>query len=110
MRGWTWRADLDGVPLGAYCDDERLPLRGRVALIVQALEAVQHAQFRAGTLNGKPVTEVVNLQVTFRIYSNRTKPNGSPAIPTQVAPRESPKLPPSNAPVLASAGTPPQGE
>jgi TonB family protein len=76
----------------------------------RAVEAVQHAQFRAGTLNGKPVTEVVNLQVTFRIYSNRTKPNGSPAIPTQVAPRESPKMPPSNAPVLASAGTPPQGE
>jgi TonB family protein len=76
----------------------------------RAVEAVQHAQFRAGTLNGKPVTEVVNLQVTFRIYSNRTKPNGSPAIPTQVAPRESPKVPPSNAPVLASAGTPPQGE
>jgi TonB family protein len=75
----------------------------------RAVEAVQHAQFRAGTLNGKPVTEVVNLQVTFRIYSNRTKPNGSPAIPTQVAPRESPKMPPSNAPVLASAGTP-QGE
>jgi TonB family protein len=76
----------------------------------RAVEAVQHAQFRAGTLNGKPVTEVVNLQVTFRIYSNRTRPNGSPAIPTQVAPRESPKMPPSNAPVLASAGTPPQGE
>jgi TonB family protein len=76
----------------------------------RAVEAVQHAQFRAGTLNGKPVTEVVNLQVTFRIYSNRTRPTGSPAIPTQVAPRESPKMPPSNAPVLASAGTPPQGE
>lgn len=69
----------------------------------RAVEAVEHAQFRAGTLNGKPVSEVVNLQVTFRIYSNRTKPNGSPAIPTQVAPKETPKLPPSNAPVLASA-------
>jgi TonB family protein len=71
----------------------------------KAVDAVQHAQFRAGTLNGKPVSEMVNLQVTFRIYSNRTKPNGAPAIPTQVAPKETPKMPPSNAPVLASAGT-----
>jgi TonB family protein len=76
----------------------------------RAVEAVEHAQFRAGTLNGKPVSEVVNLQVTFRIYSNRTKPNGSPAIPTQVAPREAPKMPPSNAPVLASALPAAQGE
>ena len=68
-----------------------------------AVDAVKHAQFRAGTLNGKPVPEVVNLQVTFRIYSNRTKPHGG--APTQVAPKETPKMPPSNAPVLASAGT-----
>lgn len=65
----------------------------------KAVEAVQHAQFRPGTLNGKPVPELVNLQVTFRIYSNRTKPTGAPT-PTQVAPREN--RPPSNAPVLAS--------
>jgi TonB family protein len=70
----------------------------------KAVEAVEHSQFRAGTFNGKPVPELVNLQVTFRIYSNRTKPNGTPSIPTQVAPKESPKMPPSNAPVLASAG------
>ncbi|HEV3150600.1 MAG TPA: energy transducer TonB [Acidobacteriaceae bacterium] len=69
-----------------------------------AVDAVKHAQFRAGTLNGKPVAEVVNLQVTFRIYSNRTKPHGG-SVPTQVAPKETPKMPPSNAPVLASAGT-----
>jgi TonB family protein len=69
-----------------------------------AVDAVKHAQFRAGTLNGKPVAEVVNLQVTFRIYSNRTKPHGG-GTPTQVAPKETPKMPPSNAPVLASAGT-----
>jgi TonB family protein len=69
-----------------------------------AVDAVKHAQFRAGTLNGKPVPEVVNLQVTFRIYSNRTKPHGG-SVPTQVAPKETPKMPPSNAPVLASAGT-----
>jgi TonB family protein len=66
----------------------------------KAVEAVEHAQFRAGTLNGKPVPELVNLQVTFRIYSDRTKPNGKP-VPTQVAPRDN--KPPSNAPVLASA-------
>jgi TonB family protein len=65
----------------------------------KAVEAVQRAQFRPGTLNGKPVPELVNLQVTFRIYSNRTKPTGAPT-PTQVAPREN--RPPSNAPVLAS--------
>jgi hypothetical protein len=71
----------------------------------RAVEAVEHSQFRAGTFHGKPVPEVVNLQVTFRIYSNRTKPTGAPSVPTQVAPKESPKLPPSNAPVLASAAT-----
>lgn len=69
----------------------------------KAVEAVEHAQFRAGTLNGKPVSELVNLQVTFRIYSNRTRPTGAPAAtPTQVAPKESPKIPPSNAPVVAA--------
>ena len=66
----------------------------------KAVEAVEHAQFRAGTLNGKPVPELVNLQVTFRIYSNRTKPTGAP-VPTQVAPRDN--KPPSNAPILADA-------
>jgi TonB family protein len=73
----------------------------------KAVEAVQHAQFRPGTLNGKPVPELVNLQVTFRIYSNRTKPGAGPApVPTQVAPRETPKMPPSNAPVLAETEAP----
>jgi TonB family protein len=75
----------------------------------KAVEAVEHAQFRAGTFNGKAVPELVNLQVTFRIYSNRTKPTGAPSVPTQVAPKESPKMPPSNAPVLASAEAGPQG-
>jgi TonB family protein len=71
----------------------------------RAVEAVEHAQFRPGTLNGKPVSEVVNLQVTFRIYSDKTRPGAAPArqVPTQVAPKEAPKMPPSNAPVLASA-------
>jgi TonB family protein len=72
----------------------------------EAVGAVQHSQFRAGTLNGKPVPELVNLQVTFRIYSNRTKPRpGAPAAaptPTEVAPKETPRMPRSNGPVLAS--------
>jgi TonB family protein len=76
----------------------------------RAVEAVQHALFRAGTLNGKPVSELVNLQVTFRIYSNRTKPSGAAPIPTQIAPKETPKMPPSNAPVLASADARAQGD
>ena len=72
----------------------------------KAVEAVEHSQFRPGTLNGKPVPELVNMQVTFRIYSNRTRPTGTPSSPAQqVAPKQSPKMPPSNAPVLASAGT-----
>jgi TonB family protein len=73
----------------------------------KAVEAVEHSQFRPGTLNGKAVSELVNIQVTFRIYSNRTKPTGVPT--QQVAPKESPKMPPSNAPVLASAEAVPQG-
>jgi TonB family protein len=73
----------------------------------KAVEAVEHSQFRPGTLNGKAVSELVNIQVTFRIYSNRTKPTGVPT--QQVAPKESPKMPPSNAPVLASAEAGPQG-
>jgi TonB family protein len=70
----------------------------------QAVDAVEHSQFRAGTQSGRPVSELVNLQVTFRIYSNRTKPRpGAPAgTPTQVAPKETPHMPRSNAPVLAS--------
>ena len=71
----------------------------------RAVDAVEHSQFRAGTLNGKPVSELVNLQVTFRIYSDRTKPRpGAPRVApsTQVAPKETPRMPRSNAPVLAS--------
>lgn len=75
----------------------------------KAVEAVEHSQFRPGTLHGKPVSELVNMQVTFRIYSNRTRPTGTPSTPAQqVAPKESPKMPPSNAPVLASAEAGPQ--
>ena len=34
---------VEGTPLTAYCDAERLPLAARIALVVQALSAVQHA-------------------------------------------------------------------
>jgi TonB family protein len=47
----------------------------------KAVEAVRNSHFRPATLNGQPVPVVIDLVVTFRIYSNRTKPgsvvNGS---------------------------------
>src|SRR5690349_6614542 len=71
-----------------------------------AVDAVEHSHSRPGTLNGKPVPALVNLQLTLRIYSNRTKPRpGTPhaaPTPTEVAPKETPRIPRSNGPVLAS--------
>jgi TonB family protein len=40
----------------------------------KAVEAVKNSHFTPATLNGQPVPVVVDLVVTFRIYSNRTKP------------------------------------
>lgn len=40
----------------------------------KAVEAVKNSHFRPATVNGQPVPVVVDLVVTFRIYSNRTKP------------------------------------
>jgi hypothetical protein len=40
----------------------------------KAVEAIKNSHFRPATLNGQPVPVVVDLVVTFRIYSNRTKP------------------------------------
>jgi TonB family protein len=40
----------------------------------KAVEAVRNSHFRPATANGQPVPVVVDLVVTFRIYSNRTKP------------------------------------
>jgi TonB family protein len=40
----------------------------------KAVEAVRNSHFRPATVNGQPVPVVVDLVVTFRIYSNRTKP------------------------------------
>jgi TonB family protein len=40
----------------------------------KAVEAVKNSHFRPATVNGQPVPVVVDLVVTFRIFSNRTKP------------------------------------
>ncbi len=34
---------VEGAPLDRYCDDHQLPLRQRLALLIQVLQAVQHA-------------------------------------------------------------------
>jgi TonB family protein len=40
----------------------------------KAVDAVKNSHFKPATLNGQPVPVVIDLVVTFRIYSNRTKP------------------------------------
>jgi len=40
----------------------------------KAVEAIKNSHFRPATMNGQPVPVVIDLVVTFRIYSNRTKP------------------------------------
>ncbi|MDX6460180.1 MAG: hypothetical protein QOH35_2679 [Acidobacteriaceae bacterium] len=40
----------------------------------KAVEAIKNSHFTPATVNGQPVPVVVDLVVTFRIYSNRTKP------------------------------------
>jgi TonB family protein len=40
----------------------------------KAVEAIKHSRFTPATQNGQPVPVVVDLVVTFRIYSNRTRP------------------------------------
>ena len=40
----------------------------------KAVDAIKNSRFRPATLNGQPVPVVVDLVVTFRIFSNRTKP------------------------------------
>jgi Gram-negative bacterial TonB protein C-terminal len=39
----------------------------------KAVDAIKNSHFRPATLNGQPVPVVIDLVVTFRIYSNRTK-------------------------------------
>ncbi len=55
----------------------------------KAVEAIERSQFRPGTQEGKPVPVIVNLEVTFRIYSERTRPKAVPP-PSQVAPKAAP--------------------
>jgi TonB family protein len=40
----------------------------------KAVDAVKNSHFKPAMLNGQPVPVVIDLVVTFRIYSNRTKP------------------------------------
>jgi hypothetical protein len=40
----------------------------------KAVEAIKNSHFTPATMNGQPVPVVIDLVVTFRIYSNRTKP------------------------------------
>jgi outer membrane biosynthesis protein TonB len=40
----------------------------------KAVEAIKNSHFRPATLNGQPIPVIIDLVVTFRIYSNRTKP------------------------------------
>jgi hypothetical protein len=40
----------------------------------KAVEAIKNSHFTPAVVNGQPVPVVIDLVVTFRIYSNRTKP------------------------------------
>jgi len=40
----------------------------------KAVEAIKNSHFTPASVNGQPVAVVIDLVVTFRIYSNRTKP------------------------------------
>jgi TonB family protein len=63
----------------------------------QAVAAVSHAKFRPGLRNGQPVPVEVNLQVTFRIYSDLTRPEpGKPQPPAPVTPASVPTTSHSN--------------
>jgi TonB family protein len=51
----------------------------------KAVEAVKNSRFQAATLNGQPVPVVIDLVVTFRIYSDGTQPGSvSPAAKSTV--------------------------
>jgi TonB family protein len=65
----------------------------------KAVDAVKNSHFKPAMLNGQPVPVVIDLVVTFRIYSNRTKPgsviNGSKetVLAASVADTEEPTKP-----------------
>jgi TonB family protein len=44
----------------------------------KAVDAVKKSHFQPATLNGQAVPVVIDMVVTFRIYSNRTKPGSVP--------------------------------
>lgn len=58
----------------------------------EAVKAVERAKFRPGLRDGQPVPVAVNLEVTFRIYSNATRPQ--PGAPVQSKPAQA--VPPAN--------------
>jgi TonB family protein len=43
----------------------------------KAVEAIKNSRFAPATLNGQAVPVVVDLVITFRIYSDRTRPEGA---------------------------------
>jgi len=69
----------------------------------KAVDAVSHARFRPGLKDGEPVPVEVNLQVTFRIYSDRTRPEpGAPQHPQTATPATAPQTSHSNGKEVAS--------
>ena len=62
----------------------------------QAVAAVQKAHFRPRLRDGQPVPVIVNLQVTFRIYSEGTRPQ--PGAMPPATPAANPAANPASAP------------
>jgi TonB family protein len=70
----------------------------------KAVDAVSHARFQPGLRDGQPVPVIVNLQVTFRIYSDRTRPipGGAQPAPAPATPASNPAPSKSNGKEVAS--------
>ncbi len=62
----------------------------------QAVAAVEKAHFRPGLRDGQPVPVIVNVQVTFRIYSEGTRPQPGAMPPS--TPAANPAANPASAP------------
>ena len=71
-RGYGVTAD-SGRCLGSSAANSDLRPIG-FGLDEKAVEAVKSSRFQPATVNGQPVPVVIDLVVTFRYYSNRTKP------------------------------------
>ncbi len=69
-----------------------------------AVDAVTKAHFKPGLKDGQPVPVVVNLQVTFRIYNNRTRPQpgAAPPVPPPATPASNPSPSHGNGKEVAS--------